>query len=55
MEGYDGQFICILLFYGAVWTMLLVLIHSNTHKKLDNSKLGRIFSGIKFVRMANNL
>ena len=34
MEGYDGQRICILMFYRAVWTVLLVLIHSILHKKL---------------------
>ena len=48
MEGYDRQLI---MFYLAVWTILLIMIHicSSEHKKLDNNSLGEIFGSIAFL------
>ena len=51
----DNLYVAIVIFYRAVWTILLVLIHCIGHKKLDNSDFGRIIDGIAFVQMANNL
>ena len=43
MEGYNGQFICILIFYRAVSTILLIWICSIGHMKLDKRNLDIIF------------
>ena len=44
------------MFYGPIYTILLVVIHSNKNKteKVDGFQVAIIFDGIQLSQMANN-